>query len=138
MQDGVAYPVGALVPNNDPCKDGCYCHSSGDILCMWAKSHRSCASFLTHPPCVDAVQVHDPTQCCPVMTCPNGPNCRVHPSGQIIPVGVQVEVDGRQCYCSPESAGFQVMCPTSPPTTTTTTTTTTPMTPARPTTSTTT
>ncbi|XP_066283245.1 von Willebrand factor C domain-containing protein 2-like [Branchiostoma lanceolatum] len=95
MQDGVSYPIGASVPDDDPCTFGCFCGSPGNIICAVVKSPRSCAFM--QPPCVDAVYVNDPTQCCPYMTCPNGPNCQA--GDQIIPAGQTVEVDGAQCRC---------------------------------------
>ncbi|XP_035677345.1 uncharacterized protein LOC118416359 [Branchiostoma floridae] len=75
VQDGVAYPIGASVPDDDPCTFGCFCASPGNVVCAVVKSPRSCAFM--QPQCVDAVYVNDPMQCCPYMTCPNGPNCQV-------------------------------------------------------------
>ncbi|XP_078594869.1 uncharacterized protein LOC144872484 [Branchiostoma floridae x Branchiostoma japonicum] len=98
MQDGVSYPIGASVPDDDPCTFGCFCASPGNIICAVAKSPRSCAFY--QPVCVDAVHVHDPSQCCPTMDCPNGPNCPNPIGDSPIPEGQAVYVEGERCYCA--------------------------------------
>ncbi|XP_035677344.1 integumentary mucin C.1-like [Branchiostoma floridae] len=129
VQDGVAYPVGASVPDtdDDPCTCCCYCSSPGNIVCAEVKSPRMC--FSPEPPCVDAVYVPDPTQCCPTdYHCPNGPNCGY--GGQIIPDGQSMDMDDGM-YCSCSGGGLPWCRPTTPrptavtprPTTTTTGTT---------------
>ncbi|XP_066283691.1 uncharacterized protein [Branchiostoma lanceolatum] len=112
--DGVMYPVGAHVPSSDPCATNCHCQYSGNLACSWIKSTRTC---LVRPsPCVDAVTVYDPAQCCPTQTCPNGRNCRNPTGGSPIPEGQSVNVNGQQCYCfvttSPSGTyNTEVLCP---------------------------
>ncbi|CAH1264529.1 Hypp3018 [Branchiostoma lanceolatum] len=118
VQDGVAYPVGASVPDVDdnPCSFDCLCYSNGNIAC----NHWIC--FMETVPCVDAVPVNNPTEqqlCCNTKICPNGPNCRDYSSGQIIPAGQTVTVNGAQCRCP--FHGLEAVCFRTTTTATTTT-----------------
>lgn len=76
--------------------------------------------------CTDAHQPHG--ACCP--TCPNGRNCRVPMTGEVISAGHPVDIGGMLCECPPQNymlpgiqseADYTAICiplTTTPPTTT--------------------
>ncbi|XP_035676601.1 uncharacterized protein LOC118415851 [Branchiostoma floridae] len=128
---GVTYPIGAVIPDDNPCQ---WCHCSGhhgpQLFCVYVKSDgvsRTCLQPNYPPPCADAVYTEG-DQCCPgYWTCPNGPNCSI--GGQIVSPGQSIDMgDGMTCSCegnggwSHWQAQYWPSCITTtrpPPTTTT-------------------